>query len=330
VSTYYSEHILVIKIRALGDTLLATPALRALRRAFPEAGITLVVSPAGEAVVKDNPDVDRILVYSQKDVLYSLKFMARLRQSGYDLVVALHASFRTALMAWATGAAQRVVHNHSGQNYFSTIPIWAKKESKSTIQRDLDAVRALGIPDAGEDLVFPLQPDDYLCVHSFLEENNVGRNQPFWILVPGAGKARKRWTAEAAISFLNQFSTCRKGSWIILAGPADQELANAIHLGAKSHPPVFSQEIKEAGALMSMSQGVVTTDSGPKHVAVAVGARTLTLWTDEPEAEWHPYNLKRHGLVRSRTGVVADIPPDEVVTAAIKHFPDAPLTKMSQ
>ncbi len=318
-----SNNMLVIKVRAMGDTLLATPALRALRRAYPEARITVLVSPAGKAVLEGNPDIDRIFVYERKSMWYGLKYLLKLNRSKYDLVLALHASFRTALMAYATGTKQRVAHNHSGNNFFSTIPITAKKESKSTIQRDLDAVRALGVPDAGEDLVFPLKKEDHAKADSFLAQNNLANDKPFWILAPGAGKDRKRWTAEAAIEFLDNISRGTKfcaPTCILLSGPEDEELTRTISRTAKCRPVVFNHGIKEAGALMTRSQGVITADSGPKHVAVAVGAKTLTLWTDEPIAEWHPYPLAQHALVKASTGIVTDLSAEEVLQAALRHF----------
>ncbi|MBN1596625.1 glycosyltransferase family 9 protein [candidate division FCPU426 bacterium] len=319
--------LLIIKIRSLGDTLLATPAMRALRRAYPAARIAAVVSAAGASVLQDNPDLDQVWVYGQKSLPYALAFILKLRQAACRTAVALHASYRTALLAWASGAPCRVVHNHSGRNWFGSVPILARKESKSAIQRDLDAVRALGLPVAGEELTFPLRQEHYQGAQAFVQAQGLDAQEPFWVLAPGAGKECKRWTAAEAILFLNAATASPSGSggfrasrWIVLAGNQDQELARAISRGAKSHPPVFQRTIKEAGALMSLARGVVTADSGPKHVAVAVGARTLTLWTNEPEAEWHPYDCKQHALVRSKTGVVADISAGEVLAAFRRHL----------
>lgn len=315
-----SDNVLVMKVRGLGDTLLATPALRALRQAYPRAGITLVVSPQGEDVLVNNPHVDRVLVYAKKDRGTTYRLMRELRSFEHDLVLALHASFRTALLARATGCARRVVHNHSGRNFFGTIPIRAKKESKSAIERDLDAIRALGLPDAGTRLEFPLKKTDQDAVSDFLDEQDLAPDRPLWVLAPGAGKNRKQWPVRPAAAFLDRIAGKLAGTWIILAGPGDEDLAEQIQKTAQVRPPIFRQSIQQAGALMARARGVITADSGPKHVAVAVGAKTLTLWTDEPEAEWHPYDSAQHALIRSHTGVVADLLPADVAEAALRHF----------
>jgi ADP-heptose:LPS heptosyltransferase len=314
------DRVLVLKVRALGDTLLATPALAALRRGLPGARITAVVSPAGAEVLAGNPDVDEVRVYHKESKAWSyhLEFARALARERYDLAIALHASFRTALLARLSGAPKRVVHNHSGRNFFTTLPIPAKKEAKSTIQRDLDAVRALGLAPAGEHLKLVLKASHRAVARAFLRKHHLNPGR-FMVLVPGAGKDRKRWTAQAAAAFLDAARRL-KISWVILAGPADLPLAQAIQAQAQGQPPIFAQGVKEAAALLAASRGVVTTDSGPKHLAVAVGAPTLTLWTDEPEAEWHPYDLKRHALVRSPSGLVADISADAVLAVAVRHF----------
>lgn len=315
------QNVLVIKVRALGDTLLATPALTALRRGLPGARLTALVSPAGREVLAGNPDVDEIRVYDKQDRAWghSWRVWRELAAGRFDLAVALHASFRTALLARASGAPARVVHNHSGADFFSTVRIPFKKESKSAIQRDLDAVRALELNDAGEKLVFPIGDEALRNARLFLSERRL-EPERLMVLIPGAGKERKRWTAEAAAGFLDGIARRLPAHWVVLAGPADRELAAAVQVKARHRPPVFSRGLKEAGALLSLCRGAVTTDSGPKHVAVAVGAPTLTLWTDEPEAEWHPYDRARHALLRSRTGVVADIAPEQVIPIAHDHF----------
>lgn len=315
-----ADNLLVIKVRGLGDTLLATPALRALRRAYPRAGISVLVSAAGQEVLAANPYVDRVVVCSDKNWWSTLRLAAELRAFHHDGVVALHASLRTALLALATGAAWRVVHNHSGKNHFATIPILAKKESKSAIERDLDAIRALGVPDDGPELDFPLSDDEVRFSRDYLEDHGVASRQPFWVLAPGAGKALKACPAGLAVGFLRLARQRFPGPWVLLAGPAEEELGAAIQRELDDPPLVFNQSLRMAGALMSLSAGVVTADSGPKHVAVAVGAKTLTLWTDEPLAEWHPYALDRHAVVRSETGRIADLTAEALFQAAVRHL----------
>lgn len=315
------QRIVVIKTRALGDTLLATPALRALRKSFPRARLTAVVAPAGREVLLGNPDVDEVWVYDKAAAgpWAYLAFLLRLRRAHFDVGIALHATWRTAFLLWAAGIPRRVVHNHSGRNFFSTLPLAAPKISKSAIERDLDAVRALGISPADTDLVWRVEADACAAVKKFLGQARLHAGK-YFVLMPGAGKERKRWTPPAAAQFLQDLRGAGSLPWVLLAGPGEQALAASINRLLTEPVPVFSGNLKSAAALFASSSGVVTTDSGPKHVAVAVHARTLTLWTDEPEGEWHPYDLRQHALLRSPAGPVSAITSAAAVAAVRKHF----------
>jgi ADP-heptose:LPS heptosyltransferase len=318
-----AQRIVVIKTRALGDTLLATPALRALRRGFPHATLTAVVSPAGREVLENNPDVDEVWVYDKgaPQPWTHLSFWLRLRRARFDLGVALHATWRTAFLLWAAGIPRRVVHNHSGENFFTTVPLGAPKVSKSAIERDLDAVRALGLAPRDRTLTLRVGAGDRSLVRDFLKSRRL-KPGGYFVLVPGAGKARKRWTAEAAAAFLGRAREL--APWVLLAGPGERALVAEINRVLKPPVPVFTGSLRAAAALLADSRGVVTTDSGPKHVAVAAGARTLTLWTDEPEGEWHPYDLRQHALLRSPAGPVAAIAPAAALAAFRRHFHPTP------
>jgi len=315
------KNLLLIKIRAMGDTLLATPALSALRRAYPQGRITAMVSPAGREILEGNPDVDEILIYNKNWPWWrQIGFIWQLAGRGWNSVLVLHASFRTALLAWLTRAPVRVVNNHSGRDYFATIPLGAKKEAKSTIQRDLDAVRALGVAAENTTTTFLLRQVHYEHAHAFLQAQQIGQSRPFMLLAPGSNARDRRWNSAAAVSFLAHIERLLPVDWILLAGPADEKLVQDIHAEAVNHPPVFSADIKSAGALMVLSQGLVAVNSGPKHVAVAVGTPTLTLWTDEPETEWHPYDRVYHALLRPSTGRLEDLAPERVATQVQQHF----------
>jgi ADP-heptose:LPS heptosyltransferase len=312
------RRILVIKLRAMGDTLLATPTLSALRLNFPESHLTTLVTPLGASVLETNPDLNEVMVCDKSRMggFALWRLLARLRHERFDLAIALHATWRTAWMAFCTGAKYRVVNNHSGKNYFATVPIHAKKEAKSSIERDLDAVRALGLPAATGPLVLPLTPEDHAAAMRFCSAHALDQARLFFVLAPFSGKPEKTWPQEKVIRFLDLAQRALPAArWALLAGPAEAKL-EARGMGV----PVFTSTIRAAGALMARSAGVITADSGPKHVAVAVGARTLTFWTIEPEAEWHPYPKDEHALVYCNRTSVHDLAPEVVLERLLQHF----------
>ena len=317
------KKILVIKTRALGDTLLATPTIHALRQEFLQAYLTVLVSPKGQEIVQANPDIDEIIVYDKTN--FNLKaywqLIKKIKREKFDLSIALHASFRTALIARLSQAPYRVVNNHSGSNYFATIKIIEPKIAKSSIQRDLDAVRALGInKNPSEKLILNINISANQRVEEFLETNKIIKDN-YLVLFPDASKEYKKMPINLAVDILSAIYFTSKLPWVILSSPNNKVLAEEIKKRLNLPVSIFAGNIKEVGVLLNMSQGLVTTDSGPKHIAVAVNTPTLTLWTNEPESEWHPYAREKHKILRSNTGKISDISSAEVVTK-IKHFFD--------
>lgn len=316
---------MVCKVRGMGDTLLATPALRALREGFPNAVLALVVSPVGQEVLATHAGFQAVWSYD-KSFSGTLRLIARIRAFGPDLAVVLHATPRMGWIARLSGAPWRVVHNHSGKNYFSTFPIPAPKQSKSAIQRDLDAIRALGIEPRDEKPDFPIPPESRVRVRDFLISRGIvdaagKKTGPWMVLAPGAGKTEKTWNPAAASEFLGLAREKWPAlAWVLLDGPGGGELIRGILRRTVSGPPVFSGTLPEVGALLAQCGGMVTADSGPKHLAAAVGARTLTFWTREPEAEWHPYSLRDHALVYSSSDTLAGLSAARVLEAAGRHF----------
>lgn len=317
------HNILIIKVRAMGDTLLATPMISSLRQAYPQARLTALVSPAGQPVLQDNPDLNHVMVFDKSiGVVDYGRLLMQLRAAQYDLVINCHASFRTALLAKLTGVRSRISHNHSGKNYFATIPMTAKKEPKSSIERDLDTLRALGIKPATHRTTFTINDQAWQWADQFIQTHQLGGKDGFMLLAPGAGQTIKRWPTEHVIAFLNMTRQFSKLLWVVLAGPLEQDLMAAIKQAFGEQIPICQGRLQQVAAVIGRGKGMVTADSGPKHLACSLGTKTLTLWTNEPLAEWHPYDLKMHPVLQSSSGQVQELMPNQVWQQAIRIFPN--------
>lgn len=154
----------------------------------------------------------------------------------------------------------------------------------------------------------------------FLKHRHLDSSRPFMLLAPGAGTARKRWPAAAVIRFVQLARHESPVPWVLLAGPQEKILTAEVQQVLGDHLAVFQGSLKAAAALIKQAAGMVTADSGPKHMACALGTPTLTLWTDEPLAEWHPYDRQQHEVIISPSGVVADLDPTKVLEKAKDHF----------
>ncbi len=304
------KKILAIKLRSLGDTVLMTAALAELRRAFPRAELHAVTLTQWAPLLERDPAVDKVWTYDRhSETAARAKAAARLalklRREHYDCVVNFHASPSSSMIAFATGAKVRSIHfhGHSDKNRYSTVEIPDKGKLKPIIERDMDAVRALGVkvPEGRMPRlhVKPMEVDQAGDLAARL-----GLADPILALGLGASRPSKSWPilrfAELAIRWVE----AEKGSALAIGSPKEEPLITEFLQAVDSlHPKpevrsritgVHHLSIRELAAMLKYAAVFAGNDSGPKHVAVAVGAPTVTVFGPEHPFEWHPYPLDRH------------------------------------
>lgn len=307
------ERILLIKLRAIGDAVLTLPSLEGLHRGFPGAQISVLCPPAAVAVYAHDPRVHDVIPYDKRalgGLAAQAGFAQALQARHFDLAVCLHASFRTALLGWLSGAPWRSVRNHSGRDWFTTLPAAEPKEPKSIIQRDFDALRALGLKPT------EARPKLFVPASAKAEASRLwkrwGLSGQALLIFPGAGKPEKQWPLSKFLAVAKALKGKRKV--LFLTAPGEAELADAANaVGARwaSVP-----DLKVLGAVSAKAGHALGNDSGPRHIAAASGAKTLTLFGPEGLREWHPYDKKDgHWALQPASGVVADIEETDVLKA---------------
>jgi ADP-heptose:LPS heptosyltransferase len=304
------RRILLVKLRAIGDAVLTLPSLEALRRGFPQAAITVLCSPAAVGVYAGDPRCAEVIPYERRSLWAQAALLRLLRSRRFDLAVCLHASFRTALLGWLSGAPWRSVRNHSGRDWFSNRLASEPKEPKSIIQRDFDALRALGLQPR------ETRPRLHIPAEAHGEAARLARR---WglrgrslLIFPGAGRPEKRWPLEHFLAV----ARAQKGrrAVCLLTAPGEPALAAAARRVGASWGTVA--DLKVLGALCARAGRVLGNDSGPRHIAAASGARTLTLFGPESLREWHPYRrADGHWALQAASGRVQDIGLAEVLEA---------------
>jgi len=295
--------IVVVKLRAIGDAVVATPAIRALKRAYPSATLVVITTPVAAPIFERHPLVDRVFRYHKRWPALATsawRVVLAVRAMDPDLVVNLHASFHSAWLSRALGAPTLVVHNHSGENYFSTVPLSAPKVPKSAIERDLDAVRALGIPPAGVQPEVYFDPRDAITVQGFLDRHGVTPERHTLIAVnAGASRPTKRWPLERYVETLRRLGLVIPDiTTMVLGGSREEPLAQRLATAVRGlgWPAVAATgfTILETAALLSRCRLLLGNDAGTHHLAAALGVPSVTLFGPERPQEWHPYEPPKH------------------------------------
>lgn len=279
----------------VGDCILSMPALEALRKAQPNAEITLAVRPWVSELFESFSAVDHLQIYDRgflhRGWQGRAKFIAEIARQDFDVAILFPNSLEAAYLAWRAKIPERIGYATDGRGWMLTRRLKIPDEIISQHQTIyyLEIVRQAGIikeiPEV-RNISLPVSSERKHQAQERLKKMGVSFQRPLVGLNPGAffGSA-KRWLPERYASLADQLIEAL-GADVLIFGAASEramasEMAHAMH-----HPPkIFSGEttLAELAALLSCCALIVTNDSGPMHVAAAVGTRTVAIFgpTDE-------------------------------------------------
>ena len=343
--------ILIVKTSAIGDVIHTLPALHCLRRRYPEAEITWLVEEAAAEVVVGHPALDRVLVAGRKGWLREWRagerraacrkawhFLRELRDTRYDLLLDFQGLLKSGIWVALARARRKVGFGrgmeHAEMSYiFLNERIPAVSMEMHAVDRELHLLRAIGIecPEARFDL--PLTAADHEAAAKLLEAHGIAAGQPFIAINPMTTWPTKHWRPEKFAELADRLAEAGKAV-VFTGGPDDR--AGVAAIGAMMRqPPVNlagATSLKGLAALFARAQAVVSTDTGPMHVAAAVGTPVVALFG--PTAPWRtgPYGVQ-HQVVRlglacspclkkqcqlATTACMADIPVIKVAQAVMQ------------
>ena len=284
---------LVIRHRAGGDLLLSTPALRALRAGLPRARVDVLTARGMGELLLGNPDVDSVLEFDRSSLGSQAALYARLVRGGYDLVLDMVSNPRSAFMTALTRARVRVGYDLPGRAYAYTLRLPREPSGPAgptlryAPESALDLVRALGIAARGLSLRFEVAAAARERIDAWLADFGLGVGRPWVACLPSGSWQAKTWPPGRFAAVLDALGSEADVVWIW--GPGERETAESCRARMKgpSHvaPPTGWQEL---GALLHRASLLLSNDSGPKHLAVALGVPTVTIFGPTHPATWHP------------------------------------------
>ena len=267
--------ILVIKPRAIGDVLLSTPVLPNLREKFPNAQIDFLVEEFASTVLRDNPYVNNIISFDTKSQS-SLSIITNIRRNRYDLIIDLFANPRTAIITMLSGAKYRVGFPFKWRKYAYNLLVPPRGSKVHNVEFNLDALRRLGIPTKFKNPIFQLNDAAKQFAADFSSSRGI-EPRKFIMINIGGGWQIKRLPWNKYAEICNLIYAKLHLPVVVLHGPAEIEEAEQIARSANAimAPPT---SLHEMGAIMKESLLLITNDSGPMHIAAALGVPTLAIF----------------------------------------------------
>ena len=292
------RRLLLMQLKWLGDVLLTTPAIRAARRAFPEAKIDFATGAEGAAILEGNPHLDEVLVWRRGPA--GLRMLWEIARRRYDAVVDFRSTPRDAWYVLASGARIRAGMRGRGPRRLAYNRLFDWSDGpRYMAARKLEPLRALGIepgpePDLALELV--VGEADRAWARSILARHGLDGGSPIAAISPVTRVHYKQWGAEkwAAVADALAGAGARV---LITSGPGELAQARAV-AERMAHPAVYEYgptTLRQLAALYERCALWAGNDGGAKHIAAAMGVPTVTVfrhhegevWTDLRTASPH-------------------------------------------
>ncbi len=288
------ERVLVVRLRSIGDTVLSTPSLFALKRFLPHASIDILLEDWVAPVLDGYPHVDEVITLERKSFASRARVARQLRANRYDVVYNLHGGTTATLLTRATGARHRVgyesyqyarLHNHlSPASSF----LWGQDKTHS-VEQQLALLGWTGVPVSD-------RPPTSLAVTESANASIQSRLQAsglidakFVVIHPAAAFQTKQWAAEN-FGRVAEAMSAQGLAIVVITTPNEKSIADELNRSVAVPTVTFTDlALPEITALLSRARLFVGNDSGIAHMAAAMRTPLVVIFGSSNRAHWRPW-----------------------------------------
>ena len=288
------RRVLVIRLRSIGDTVLSTPSLYALKRFLPQAQIDILVEDWVAPLLANHPHVDNVIELKRGSVIARMNVARELRATHYDVVYNLHGGTTATFLTRATGARHRVGYktyqyaNLHTDLVPSPLLLWGQQKTHS-VEQQLALLGWTGVPVSDRPRTrLGITPDATATVIQHLTQAGLADSK-IALIHPAAAFATKRWATE---NFARVAEYVAERGYAPVAIVAPEEAQVIEELLSKSSVKILDLNLSlpEVTVLAARSQLFVGNDSGIAHIAAAVGTPSVVIFGSSNIAHWRPWN----------------------------------------
>ena len=306
-------NILIVKLSAIGDVVHTLPSLASLRKLYPEAHISWVIEEASSDIIKSHPHLDRVIISRRKQWVADLKklhnvgktiaeirsFIAAIRERKYDLIIDLHGLFKSSMIVLLSGGKRKLGYDSMQElsRLFLNERIFEDME-KHAVDRYLDFIRYLGTDIDNPEFYIPVKGENKIRVETLLKANGIDINEPFVTINPVAFWDTKLWEDNKFARLCDRITDELKQK-VVFTGSKGHGSIERIR-SMMTFPSVNLEgqtTLRDLAYLYRLSGLLITTDSGPMHIAAAMNTRTVALFGPTDPLRTGPYG-KGHIVVR--------------------------------
>jgi lipopolysaccharide heptosyltransferase II len=301
-----AKNILCIRLDTIGDVLMTTPALRALKASHPNRRITLLTSSAGASTASLVPEIDEVMVYDAPWLKATAprlnshpeyEMAEHLRRLKFDgaIIFTVYSQnpLPSAFLCYLADIPLRLAHCH--ENPYQLLTDWVKdpepdKIVRHEVRRQLDLVATIGCHLDDERMSLRVPEKALTAVEDVLEKLGINQQRPWVVIHPGATAASRRYPPEK-FALVARGLIQDMGIQVIFTGTEpERELVTGIQTatGVLSHSLVGCLNLSELAALLSLAPLLISNNTGPVHIAAAVGTPIVDLYalTNPQHTPW--------------------------------------------
>lgn len=309
--------IFALLFRRIGDSLLATPSLRALKQRFPDRKLFVLAEPQTARVFAGNPVIDDILITPKSPSPFQLAGLIK-RHDKPAATIDFLSDPRTALACLLSGARTRVGFKTSLRSllYTHRVPLQNTAAPVYSAKHKLGLARALNAETESLDIDFYLKESDSGAVTKWKQRAHIHESTRIIAIFPYSRRDYKRWQPDRYISLCKKLQAIPDFFPVLISGPGEADYCSSIVTAAslnENHLLVFD-DLGKMAALLKLATVYVGNDGGPKHLAVAMGTPTITVFLNDPPEYWTPPDTTRHIALASSApaGISVDTVMDEL------------------
>lgn len=337
------KKILLVRNDNIGDVICSTPAIEAVRRAFPQAYVAILVAGYSLEAIEGNPHVDEIYVYEKAhhhpevpkpvSLWRQWKVLQAIRAQGFDLAIGLRAYFSPSQgwLVYASGAPFRLGNaphapKHGKFAFYYNLALETDWTMRHEVERTLDVVRAIGLDNQQKNLTFVVPEADREAVAAFLDEQ-AEADKPLVGINTFSRIVANRWPPERFAELADRLVERYGVQVLFTCQPGEEWRLEAVQ-GAMSSPSLAypTSTLKRFAAVQAACSLFITTEGGPMHTASAVGVPAITIFGITDPNWWRPWGEGHVALRRGKEAINTTV---QDVLAALETM-EVPFVRAAQ
>ena len=279
------KRILIVRLDRIGDVVLSTPVIRAVREAYPESHIAVMVRPYAREIVEGNPYLNEVIIYDKEGghsgIVGNLRFIQELKEKRFGLAIILHPTKRTHIVTSLAGIPERIGYNRkAGFLLTKSIPHTKQFGLKHEIDYALDILRYMGMEPKTRELYMPVNSVCERRAEELFKEHGIQAGDIVIAMNPGASCSSKRWSIEKFADVANRLVAKHHAKIVVVAGRADKKCGDALaaRVAGDCLNLTGKTSVGDLASVLRRARLFISNDSGPVHIACAVNTPVIAIF----------------------------------------------------